>query len=142
MVDLPGRLAALGLDPAAPTFTVWEGVTMYLTERAVEETVTAIGCWSGPGSGLAFEYFRKSSLEGRPAVERMVANNLVMRDEPFRFGWEPAELLEWLSARGFALVEDRADLDVARQRLSPEHQRAFRSLRGGWEFHLALARRV
>ena len=64
----------------------------------------------------------------------------VLRDEPFRFGWEPSELPGWLAARGFDLVRDWSDLDIARARLPREHQGGFEAARGGWEFHLALAR--
>ncbi len=139
---LPGRLATMGLDPDLPTFTVWEGVTMYLSERAVDETVAAIRAWSGPGSALAFEYFRRSSIEARPALEQVVARTVVLRDEPFRFGWEPSELPAWIAERGFALLEDRSDEELARERLPSEHLRTFLGLRKGWEFHLALARRA
>lgn len=141
MDALPGRLATLGHDPTLPTFTIWEGVTMYLTERAVDQTVAAIAAWSAPGSALAFEYFRRSSITTRPALERLLARTVVLRDEPFRFGWEPEELPGWLATRGFQLDEDRADADVARGRLSSADQRTFLTLRGGWEFHLAVARR-
>ncbi len=139
---LPERLASLGHDPTLPTFTIWEGVTMYLTERAIEETVASVAAWSAPGSALAFEYFRRSSLASRPVVEQVVAKTVVMRDEPFRFGWEPSELPGWLAPRGFELTQDRADAAIARARLSSRDLRTFLALRGGWEFHLALARRA
>ena len=140
MGRLAPRLAAGGLDASRPTFTIWEGVTMYLTERAIEDGVQAIRAWSGAGSELAFEYFRRSSITERPVFERLVANAIVLRDEPFRFGWEPSELPGWLAARGFDLVRDWSDLDIARARLPREHQGGFEAARGGWEFHLALAR--
>jgi methyltransferase (TIGR00027 family) len=142
MDTLPRRLAALGHDPAFPTFTIWEGVTMYLSERAIEETVSAVAGWSGPESTLAFEYFRRSSLATRPAVEQVLARAVVLRDEPFRFGWEPPELAGWLAPRGFELLDDRSDVAVARRRLDARHERTFLALRGGWEFHLAVARRA
>jgi methyltransferase (TIGR00027 family) len=141
MEDLPVRLVALGHDPREPTFTLWEGVTMYLSERAIERTVASVRAASAPGSQLAFEYFRRASITERAGLERIVANAVIMRDEPFRFGWEPAELPAWLVERGFTLEVDRGDADLARQHLSPDHLRMFQDVRGTWEFHLALARR-
>ena len=52
MAELPAALAAAGHDPAAPTLTIWEGVTMYLTERAIDETVRVVRGMSAPGSAL------------------------------------------------------------------------------------------
>jgi methyltransferase (TIGR00027 family) len=141
MEELPARLAALGHDAREPTFTLWEGVTMYLSERAVHETVASVHAWSAPGSRLAMEYFRRASIVERPGLERLVAGAVLLRDEPFRFGWEPWELPTWLAARGFVLEVDHADAALARQHLSPGHLRMFHDARGAWEFHLALARR-
>src|SRR5688572_29058378 len=59
MAELPGELAAAGHDPTAPTITVWEGVTMYLTEPAIDSSLRAIAAWSAPGSMLAMTYFAK-----------------------------------------------------------------------------------
>ena len=35
--------------------------------------------------------------------------------EPLRFGWEPSALREWLRSRGFELVSDRGDDELARE---------------------------
>ena len=35
--------------------------------------------------------------------------------EPLRFGWEPGSLPDWLGRRGFHLVSDRGDEDLARE---------------------------
>lgn len=141
MEALPSRLEAAGHDPRRPTFTVWEGVTMYLTERAIDRTVAAVHAWSSPGSLLAFEYFRRAAMEQRTPLERLVANTVVMRDEQFRFGWEPPELPGWLERRGFTLESDRSDAEIAHARLRSDQEQDYRDVRSGWEFHLALARR-
>ena len=62
MEDLPEELAASGHDAARPSFTVWEGVTMYLSEPAIDASLRAIAEWSAPGSRLAMTYFAKSRL--------------------------------------------------------------------------------
>src|SRR5688572_2400799 len=48
--ELPDALAAVGLDPSAPTLVIWEGVTMYLTERAIEETLAAVRRLGAPAT--------------------------------------------------------------------------------------------
>jgi methyltransferase (TIGR00027 family) len=119
MDDLPGALGDAGLDPAAPALTIWEGVTMYLTEAAIDASVRAIASWSAPGSELALTYMTRTRLTRSLAVRAVRA--VVQRlGEPFRFGWEPDELPGYLAARGFALASDVSTLDAAHQLLPPE----------------------
>ena len=67
MEDLPEVLAEAGLDVGAPVFTIWEGVTMYLTPEAIDASLRAIRSWSPPGSQLAMTYFAKSRL-AQPSI--------------------------------------------------------------------------
>jgi methyltransferase (TIGR00027 family) len=117
MDDLPGALADAGHDPAAPTATLWEGVTMYLTEPAIDASLRAIATWSTAGSVLAMTYMTRSRLRRSLAV-RAVSAVVDRLGEPFRFGWEPDELPAYLAARGFALDEDVGTVEAA-QRLLP-----------------------
>jgi methyltransferase (TIGR00027 family) len=110
MDELPDTLAAAGLDRTAPAFTIWEGVTMYLTEPAIDATLRAIRAYSAPGSRLAMTYFEKRRMT-RPSLIRMIVSRW---GEPWRFGWAPDELPGYLAARGFALVEDHDLADAAR----------------------------
>src|SRR5262245_26776789 len=105
MDDLPGALAEAGLDAAAPSLTIWEGVTMYLTEAAIDASLRAIAAWSAAGSQLAMTYMTRTRLQQSLAVRavRAVVSRL---GEPFRFGWEPDELPGYLAARGFAVASD------------------------------------
>lgn len=137
---LPRRLAESGHDPALPTFTLWEGVTMYLTERAVDETVGAVRAASAAGSTLVVEYLTARSLSGGSRLDRGLRLLAALGAEPFRFGWDPDDLPGWLARRGFALVEDEADAAVARRLLPPGRADELPRARAGWEFHLAVAR--
>jgi methyltransferase (TIGR00027 family) len=114
---LPAALGAVGLDRGAPTLTIWEGVTMYLTEPAIDATVHAIAAYSAPGSQLAMTYFRRSRIEHPSLPTRAMAAVVARLGEPFRFGWEPGELPAWLAARGFHLDRDVPIADAARQLL-------------------------
>jgi methyltransferase (TIGR00027 family) len=116
MDDLPGALAEAGHDPAAPTLTIWEGVTMYLTEAAIDASLRAIASWSAAGSGLALTYMTRQRLQRSVALRavRAVVRSL---GEPFRFGWDPDELPGYLAVRGFALTSDVSTVDAAHQLL-------------------------
>ena len=65
---LPARLAAAGHDPARPTFTLWEGVTMYLTREALDATLDAVRDYSAPGSVVAFNYADRALVRLRRGV--------------------------------------------------------------------------
>jgi methyltransferase (TIGR00027 family) len=113
MEDLPEALAEAGHDPARPTFTIWEGVTMYLSEPAIDASLRAITEWSAPGSQLAMSYIEKAHL-ARPSLARRAMHAVFSRvGEPFRFGWDPDELGRYLDQRGFDLVDDVALSEAA-----------------------------
>jgi methyltransferase (TIGR00027 family) len=114
--ELPGCLARHGHDPAQPTLTIWEGVTMYLAEEAIEASVAAVRDLSAPGSRLAFTYHTRAVVEGVRAGAKghRTAGG---RTEPIRFGWDPATLPAWLAARGFCGVEDHVARDLVRRSL-------------------------
>ena len=52
--DLATRMAASGVDLAAPTFFLWLGVVPYLTREAVDATLRVVA--AVPGAGAAFDY--------------------------------------------------------------------------------------
>ena len=116
MDDLPAALAAAGHDPAAPTLTIWEGVTMYLTEPAIDASLRAIASWSAAGSELAMTYMTRARLHSSLAMRAVRA--VVQRlGEPFRFGWDPDQLPAYLATRGFTLVSDVSTTEAARELL-------------------------
>jgi O-methyltransferase involved in polyketide biosynthesis len=51
-------LAASGFDKTGRTFLIWEGVTGYLTERAVDSTLGFVGKTQS-GSGIIFTCIHK-----------------------------------------------------------------------------------
>src|SRR5688572_9755234 len=106
--ELPFALAGLGHDAARPTLTIWEGVTMYLTERAIDETVAAVRDLSAPGSPFVLTYFDRRHLARPTLTQRLLARCVARGGEPFRFGWDPTELPGWMRARGFSLAWDRS----------------------------------
>ncbi len=135
LAELPGALAAAGLDPAAPTLTIWEGVTMYLTEPAIDASLRAIRAWSGAGSQLAMTYFARSR-DVRLSLRTRAVKALVARaGEPWRWGWIPDELPAYLRDRGWALARDVAMAEAAQDLLPPARAR----LVGATDRRIALA---
>lgn len=120
MEDLPDVLAEAGLDLGAPVFTIWEGVTMYLTEPAIDASLRAIRAWSPAGSQLAMTYFARSRIETPSLVTRAVKAVLATFGEPWKFGWVPEELPGYLAEHGFELVRDVAMSEAARELLPAE----------------------
>jgi methyltransferase (TIGR00027 family) len=119
--ELPSRLRAEGLDFNRPTLTLWEGVIPYLTEAAVAVTVDAVRVWSAEGSRFVLNYLERRRIEAGSLFHHLVARI----GEPLRFGWAPDDLPGWLSARGFALISDRGDAELASELLAPRWAAAF-----------------
>ena len=120
LAELPGALAAAGHDPHAPTLTIWEGVTMYLTEPAIDASLRAIHAWSAAGSQLALTYFARSRIAAPSLRTRAVQALVAGAGEPWRWGWIPDELPAYLDARGWRLDRDVSMADAARA-LLPAH---------------------
>lgn len=123
MEDLPDVLAEAGLDVARPAFTIWEGVTMYLTDAAIDASLRAIRAWSAPGSQLAMTYFAKSRITRPSFMTRAMKAVVGAVGEPWKFGWTPDELPGYLAERKFRLVRDVAMAEAAHELLPPEMAR-------------------
>ena len=103
VVTRTGRSPARSFDASQPAFFSWLGVTMYLDEAAVVETLRFVaGC--AKGSAVLLEYVMP--LAGLPpmmriAMEQMTAQ-LAERGEPWKSFFEPTALAEKLTALGFS----------------------------------------
>jgi methyltransferase (TIGR00027 family) len=60
---LADRLEAAGHRPDEPTFWIWEGVTLYLDDAALDATLSAIAACSARGSTLLVEYHDADAWE-------------------------------------------------------------------------------
>ena len=106
--DLAAALDHAGLAPGRPSFVLWEGVASYLTPEAVDATVRWASQIAGEGSELALTYVHRGLIEGTVEFPHAApwARSVAAAGEPFVFGFEPAELPDYLTARGWQLVED------------------------------------
>jgi methyltransferase (TIGR00027 family) len=91
--DLERVLVNAGYDPLLRTLFIWEGVTYYLTEEAVNSTLRFVHRRSPRGSTLCFDYLTEKLGSVNPA-------------EPFLFWKHPLQMKEMLSGRGFKVLEE------------------------------------
>ncbi len=121
MDELTESLTGAGHDPAQPTITLWEGVTMYLTEGAIDASLRAIAEWSASGSQLAMTYFARSRLARPSLATRAVQAVARHLGEPWTWGWTPEQLPAYLEERGLQLARDVATSEAARELLPSEY---------------------
>jgi len=115
--ELSEALADAGHDASAPTLTIWEGVTMYLTEAAIDASLRAIADYSSPGSQLAMTYFARARLKKPSLATRVVQAAVARMGEPWTWGWAYDELPDYLEERGWDLTRDIITADAARELL-------------------------
>lgn len=115
--DLGRVLADAGYDPALRTFFIWEGVTMYLPEEAVRQTLSWVAQHAGPGSTIVFDFAHKRLIElihtirdehlpteaARVAMARV--RQITKWGEPWIFGIEEGQEREFLGSVGLELRE-------------------------------------
>jgi len=132
-----GPASGGGYRESARTLFLWEGVTNYLTEAAVDATL----CWcsrAAPGSKLLFTYVDRSVLENPRlffGTEKLFAT-LEAAGEKWTWGIAPSALPEFLAQRGLALERD---VSAAEYRYLYWKERACR-MRGYEFYRIAVAR--
>ena len=133
-------LASHGHQSHLPTLTLWEGVTMYLTEDTIRASLAAMHRYGGAtGSMVGVTYFDrervlKGKREGACGLRTMVARV----GEPWKFGWDPHGLGAWMGDNHYELVENYAEAELAQRYLPAEFAQMVRT--GGR--HFALVRPV
>jgi methyltransferase (TIGR00027 family) len=104
---LADGLRDAGFDRGKAAFFSWLGVSMYLTEEAIDATLRFVASLPR-GGGIVFDYMVPRESLG--LIERMALDALSRRvesaGEPFRTSFEPKALAEQLRQTGFRSVED------------------------------------
>jgi methyltransferase (TIGR00027 family) len=135
--DLERVMDAAGYSKQARTFILWEGVTNYLSEAAVDTTLRWCAC-AASGSQLLFTYVHRAVLDDPAAFAGTETLFATLQDagERWTFGLDPAELGSFLKQRGLELEHDIGSADY-RARYMPQVSRIMR----GYEFYrIAVAR--
>jgi methyltransferase (TIGR00027 family) len=109
--SLSAQLAAVGFDPASPSFFAWLGVVPYLTLDAFRATVRFIAA-QPQGSGLVFDYAQPRSA--LPPREQLAFDSLAARvhlaGEAFQLFLTPPRVAAELAA--FYDLEDLGSPEI------------------------------
>ena len=117
--DLKTVLRSAGDDPSKKTFFIWEGVTFYIPESAVDATLRFVANSSGRGSRIVFDYFLASTLKAPHAPLKDVMNRLEAVKEPIIFGLPDDDPEGFITRRGLSIVSNLHMRDI-RPRYLPQ----------------------
>lgn len=119
MQTLEAVFSVTAFNSGKPAIFVWEGVTQYISEEAVRQTLAFVGR-SAPGSILVFTYVLKSIIERRSNIPN--ANHLMdvaAKQSPWIFGIEPSGIQDFLKPYHLALIADVGNVDYQEKYLKP-----------------------
>ena len=137
--DPDSLLMEEAIDDTIPTTLIWEGVTNYLQQEAINKTFAFAGRFP-KGSSIIFTYIDKKVLEEPSCffgAERLL-KDLDAIEEKWTFGFIPEQLPAYLHSFQFRLMEDTGAADY-RERYLPERK----SILKGYEFYrVALAEKT
>jgi methyltransferase (TIGR00027 family) len=102
------RLTEAGI-PRKRTAVIWEGVTNYLTEAAVDRTLRDLTDIVQGGSTIILTYVDRAALGDDTTWHREVAKV----GEPWTFGLNPTEVPGYLAERGMDLRGDLSTQEAA-----------------------------
>lgn len=81
------KLMENGFDTSKKTFFLWEGVTVYLEEESVKQTLKAVANSSGKGSVIAFDFYSKAFITGEESfLMKYGSKTLKITGETWKFG--------------------------------------------------------
>jgi methyltransferase (TIGR00027 family) len=117
------------LNFSIPTTIIWEGVTNYLAEPAINSTF-AFAEKFATGSYIIFTYVHRQVLEEPEAFfgAHRLLNDLANIEEKWTFGFKPEELSGYLQQYHFKLLED-SGAEGYRNKYMPERTEK------GYEFY-------
>lgn len=106
-------LAAHGYTPDHKTFFIWEAVSQYLTEAAVHQTFDFFARVPA-GSQLTFTYALREFVEGKNIHGLdYFYEQMIVRMNAWHFGFDPAEVADFLREYAWRLVEDLSYEELA-----------------------------
>lgn len=111
---LATALPGAGVDAKQAVFFSWLGVSMYLTDAVVWNTLTTVAAMTRHGGGVTFDY--AATVTGLNIGQRLMAAALARRvaaaGEPFRSSFAPQAISDGLHRLGFADIDDVDDEDM------------------------------
>ncbi len=121
--SLSDALFRCGFDNRQKTVFIWEGVTYYISEAAVTDTLNFISSRCPKESDVIFDYFPPWVARGdkkRQDAKRLSAS-LHFMGEKIIWGLEPENMKDFLFRYGLCLQENTSVKDLAKDYLSHEY---------------------
>ena len=100
------KLIDSGYDRSLKSLFIMEGLVMYISPKAVDDTLAFIVENSGIGSSVLFDYFPESVVEGTCEVGRNMRDFAQKAGEPFQFGIKEGTIETFLEKRGFSRIKN------------------------------------
>jgi methyltransferase (TIGR00027 family) len=104
--NLLEQLRNAGYSEQQKTFFLWEGVTYYLPESAVKDTLHFVRDHSAAGSRIAFDYFGANN----PAINNPL-HVYARWGEPLLFGFPHYSAREYVQQEGLGVLSDTPGLE-------------------------------
>jgi methyltransferase (TIGR00027 family) len=104
--NLLDQLRNAGYSEQQNTFFLWEGVTYYLPESAVKDTLHFVRDHAASGSRIAFDYFGASN----PSVNNPT-HQYARWGEPLLFGFPKDRAREYVQQEGLGVLSDTHGLE-------------------------------
>jgi methyltransferase (TIGR00027 family) len=98
-------LRGAGFQPGRKTYYICEGLSMYVPEEGMKETLRSIAVESAPGSALLMEYLNQGGLELLRKYPTGMIKNAFDWGEPFVFGVPDGQDREFFLQAGLELGE-------------------------------------
>jgi len=100
-----------GYDPQKITCFIWEGISMYITGEAVDQTLRFIATQSAPGSTVIFDYILESVIKGdskKYPEARRFAFRMALAGEPILSGLPEGDeaAQAYMNDRGLEVVSN------------------------------------
>jgi methyltransferase (TIGR00027 family) len=98
-------LRRAGFQSRRKAYYICEGVSMYVPEKGMKETLRAIAAESAPGSVLLLEYMNRTGIEVMMKYPMGMIKNAIDWGEPFVFGVPDGQDREFFLDMGLELGE-------------------------------------
>jgi methyltransferase (TIGR00027 family) len=127
-------LEKAGYQSHEKTFFIWEGVSMYLTEAAVRETLRTIASNSASGSSLVMDFAEQATINMLGRFTNLSQHNYTTHwGEPWTFGVPDEKEREFFKECGLDVREILGCFgrEAAQRYLTRANGTRFGSIRGG-----------
>ena len=117
--EIEDALKRRGYTGTEKTFFIWEAVSQYLNEDAVQKTFDFFAK-APAGSLLAFTYVPKDFITGENLYgQKLMYKKAVLKDKIWHFGFDPNKIEAYLNKNGWRLIEDLGYAELGDRYVKP-----------------------